>query len=186
MSGDLSPKDHAKIKAQRVAPRQRPAHIKSPGPGQESVWDYPRPPRVEHVTERIRVEFGGQLVADTRRALRVLETSGPPVYYIPPEDVHTEFLHPSEHSTLCEWKGRAAYWHLELGDRRSRNAAWSYPDPLEGYADIRGYFAFYAQRVGAAFVGDDQARPQPGQFYGGWITDKIAGPFKGEPGSENW
>lgn len=182
----LSSSDLEKIKPYRAYPRRRPGHIETPGPGQESVWDYPRPPRVEPVLERIRVEFDGQLVADTRRGLRVLETAGPPGYYLPPEDVKTELLRPSRHSSLCEWKGRAHYWHLETAGRRSRNAAWSYPEPLEGYEQIRGFFAFYAQRVDAAYLGQEQARPQPGQFYGGWITSKIVGPFKGEPGSEAW
>lgn len=186
MANNLSAEDRQKIEEWRAFPRRRPDHIETPGPGQESVWDYPRPPRVEPVPERVRVEFGGQLVADSRRALRVLETAGPPVYYIPPEDVRTEFLEPSPHSTLCEWKGRARYWHLEVADHKGRNAAWAYPQPLEGYEAIRDYIAFYAQRVDAAYVGDEQVRPQPGQFYGGWITSGVVGPFKGEPGSEDW
>lgn len=186
MHTELSPEDRQKIEEWRANPRRRPDYIETPGPGQESVWDYPRPPRVEPVPERVRVEFGGQVVADSRRALRVLETAGPPVYYVPPEDVREEFLQSSPHSTLCEWKGRARYWHLEVDGKRSRNAAWAYPQPLEGYETIKDYIAFYAQRVDAAYLGEERVRPQPGQFYGGWITSNVVGPFKGEPGSEDW
>ena len=157
-----------------------------PGPGQESVWDYPRPPRVEPVPERIRVVVSSVTVADSRRALRVLETSGPPVYYLPPEDVRAELLERSAHSTHCEWKGDATYFSLRVGERRIPNVAWSYPTPLPGYKAIRDHLAFYAGLVDEAWVGDERATPQPGRFYGGWITSRIVGPFKGEPGSSGW
>jgi len=156
------------------------------GPGQESVWDYPRPPRIEAVPERIRVVVDGVTIADTRRALRVLETAGPPVYYLPPEDVRTDLLRPSPHSTFCEWKGDATYHTLELGGRTIHNVAWSYPHPLSGYEAIRDHLAFYAGLVDEAWVGDERATPQPGRYYGGWVTSKIVGPFKGEPGSAGW
>jgi uncharacterized protein (DUF427 family) len=163
-----------------------PANVVTPGPGQESVWDYPRPPIVEPVAERIRVEFAGIVVADTTRGLRVLETSSPPAYYLPPADVRTEFLHLMAHHTVCEWKGLATYWTLSVRGREQEAAAWSYPSPGEGYAELRDYLAFYAGRTDACFLGDEQATPQAGDYHGGWITSKIAGPFKGGPGSDRW
>jgi uncharacterized protein (DUF427 family) len=157
-----------------------------PGPGQESVWDYPRPPRLEESGRLIRVEFGGEVVAETRRAMRVLETSHPPVYYIPPEDIRREFLEPSDHSSFCEWKGWAAYWTLRVGPRRSIDAAWSYPDPSPDFALIRDYVAFYPDRVDVASVDDHRVKAQAGEFYGGWITPDVVGPFKGEAGTSGW
>jgi uncharacterized protein (DUF427 family) len=158
-----------------------------PGPGQESVWDYPRPPRLEETSRLIRVEFGGEVVAESRRAWRVLETSHPPVYYIPPGDVRLGFLHRSSAGeTACEWKGRGIYHSLLVGDRRSADAAWSYPDPTPEFAPIRGYLAFYPGRVDACTVDGVIVRPQEGGFYGGWITPDVAGPFKGGPGSWGW
>jgi uncharacterized protein (DUF427 family) len=156
------------------------------GPGQESVWDYPRPPRVEPVPERIRVVIDGVTLAESTRALRVLETAGPPVYYVPPADVRTDLLGSSPHATFCEWKGQAAYHTLNLGDRTIHNVAWSYPEPLPGYEAIRDHVAFYADLVDEAWVGDERATPQPGRFYGGWVTPRILGPFKGEPGTSDW
>ena len=159
----------------------------APGPGRESVWDYPRPPRVEPVPEPIRVVAGGVLVADTTHALRVLETSHPPVYYVPLADVRSDLLRPSPGSSACEWKGRASYWSLELPDGRVLpDVAWSYDEPLPGFEAIRGSLAFYASRVDEAWVGEERATPQPGGFYGGWVTSHIAGPVKGEPGSWGW
>ena len=153
----------------------------------ESVWDYPRPPRVEPVGRRVRVEHAGEVVADSERALRVLETASPPTIYIPAEDVRTELLAeaPGKH-THCEWKGRAHYFDLAIGDAGSAAAAWHYPEPRDAFAELRGHIAFYAGRVDAAYLDDEQVRPQGGTFYGGWITDEIEGPFKGEPGSEGW
>ncbi len=164
----------------------RPVRIE-PGPGQESVWDYPRPPRVEPVPERLRVVIGGEVVADTVRGFRVLETAGAPVYYLPPEDVRMDRLVPSPRRTVCEWKGDAGY-HTYVGPtgRRIDDVAWSYAAPKPGYEAIRGYLAFYASRVDEAWVGDERATPQPGGFYGGWVTSRIVGPIKGEPGSLGW
>jgi len=158
----------------------------TPDPGQESVWDYPRPPRVEAVPERIRVVVAGVDVADTTRALRVLETAGAPVYYIPPEDVRMDLLTPTAHMTDCEWKGDASYFRLRIGDRDIPNVAWAYSTPLSGYESIRDHLAFYAGLVDEAWVGDERATPQPGRFYGGWITSRVVGPFKGGPGSSSW
>ena len=157
-----------------------------PGPGQESVWDYPRPPRVEPVTERLRVVVDGVTVADTTRGRRVLETAGAPVYYFPPDDVRLDLFVPSSLETVCEWKGGATYRSLRLGERVIENVAWSYEDPLPGFETIRGHLAFYAAKVDEAWVGEEQATPQPGGFYGGWVTSRIVGPMKGEPGTEGW
>lgn len=158
----------------------------SPGPGQESVWDYPRPPRLEATGKHIQIIFNGQTIADTRRAIRVLETSHPPVYYIPPEDIRTEYLRPGQGGSFCEWKGQARYHTLEVGDRRAENVGWYYPTPTPGFDAIRNYVAFYAGPMDGCFVDGERARPQPGGFYGGWITDDVVGPFKGEPGTSGW
>ncbi len=157
-----------------------------PGPGQESVWDYPRPPRVEPTSKRIRVVFNGFTIADSEQALRVLETSHPPSYYIPPEDVLMEHLEPSARTSLCEWKGRATYFNVVVGERRAALAAWTYPDPLDGYRSLAGKLAFYVEPMDACFVGDERVRPQPGSFYGGWLTSDIVGPVKGAPGTAGW
>ena len=158
----------------------------APGPGQESVWDYPRPPRVEEVPERLRVIIDGEVLADTTHGLRVLETAGPPVYYFPPGDVRLDRLVRSGHGTICEWKGEAGYWTYDQRGLRIDNVAWSYERPKPGFEAIAGYLAFYAGLVDEAWVGEEQATPQPGRFYGGWITSRIVGPFKGEPGSAGW
>lgn len=157
-----------------------------PTPGQESVWDYPRPPRVEPVAERLRVVFAGLTVADTTRGLRVLETSHPPTYYLPAADVRTDLLRPAPGRSLCEFKGQAAYWTLEADGRRSEAAAWSYPDPWPAYRQLEDHFCFYASRVDACFVGDERVQAQAGDFYGGWITGRVVGPFKGAAGTMGW
>lgn len=152
----------------------------------ESVWDYPRPPRVERDDRRVRVVLGDVVMADTTRALRVLETSHPPAFYIPREDVRGEHLVPAAGRTWCEWKGHAAYEDVVVGDRVAARAAWHYPDPAPAYADLAGHVAFYPGRVDACFVGDERVRAQEGDFYGGWITSEIEGPFKGAPGTRGW
>jgi uncharacterized protein (DUF427 family) len=157
-----------------------------PGPGQESVWDYPRPPRVEDSDRHIQVVFSGIVIADTRRARRVLETSHPPVYYIPPGEVLMEALRTTSRTTWCEWKGQAVYYTVRVGDRRADNAAWAYPSPTTGYMSIKDYIAFYPQLMDACYVDGELAQPQPGHFYGGWVTHDIVGPFKGEPGTSDW
>ncbi len=150
-----------------------------PGPGQESVWDYPRPPRLEDSTRHIQVSFNGEVIADTTRAKRILETSHPPVYYIPPEDLRLEFFEKTRRQTYCEWKGQAAYYTIKVGGKTSPNAAWYYPNPSPGYESLKNYVAIYPGRVEAALVDGEQVEPQPGDFYGGWITKDIIGPFKG-------
>jgi uncharacterized protein (DUF427 family) len=157
-----------------------------PGPGQESVWDYPRPPRVEPVAARVRAVVSGRALGDTTRAIRVLETAGAPVYYLPPEDIDAGRLRPSDRTTVCEWKGTATYLDYDDGSRRIPSVAWTYRSPKPGYESIRGHLALYASRIDEAWIGDERARPQPGGFYGGWVTDAIVGPMKGDPGSEGW
>ena len=146
-------------------------------PGQESVWDYPRPPRIESSTRRVRVIVDGQTIAESTRAVRVLETSHPPVWYIPPQDVRMEQLASSATATVCEFKGTTSYWTLRSGDRVVEDVAWSYEEPIEGFAPLRGYLAFYPSRVDACYVDDELVTPEPGHFYGGWITSEIVGPF---------
>jgi uncharacterized protein (DUF427 family) len=153
---------------------------------QERVWDYPRPPRLEPTSRRIRTEFAGLVLADTRSALRVLETSHPPVYYVPPQDVAWQHLVESERRSHCEWKGWARYFHVVVGGRRTENAAWTYPEPKPAFAAIRDHVAFYPALMDGCFVDGERVRPQPGGFYGGWITSDLVGPFKGVPGSEGW
>jgi uncharacterized protein (DUF427 family) len=149
----------------------------------ESVWDYPRPPRVESSAARVVVELDGEVLADTRRSLRVLETSHPPVYYIPAADIRTDRLRPSaRRPTVCEFKGTARYY--DAGDRSA--VAWSYASPSPGYEAIAGCYAFYPGRVDRATVDGEQVEAQPGDFYGGWITSAVTGPFKGGPGTMGW
>ena len=158
----------------------------TPGPGQESVWDYPRPPRVELCKHRVRVEFNGEKIVDTSRACRLLETSHPPTYYIPRTDVRTQFLTPSSSRSFCDFKGEACYWDLQVGDRISRDDAWSYASPNQTYSLLRDRLAFYAGRVDACFVDEERVQPQQGDFYGVWITSHVAGPFKGGRGTKQW
>jgi len=153
---------------------------------QESVWDYPRPPRIEPTMKRIRVVFNGETIADTTRALRVLETSHPPVYYIPPQDVKMNLLTSTRRHTFCEFKGTAAYWTIRVGDKVADNAAWSYPSPNDDYDAIAEYIAFYPAHMDACYVDDEQVQAQAGDFYGGWITSNIVGPFKGGAGTQGW
>ncbi len=153
----------------------------------ESVWDYPRPPRLEPVAERLRVVFGGEVVADTASGFRVLETSHPPTYYFPPGGVRAGALVPEAGASLCEWKGRAVYFTVVGGGgRRAPRAAWAYPDPSPAFRALAGHVAFYPAPMDACFVGEERVAPQPGGFYGGWVTRRVAGPFKGGPGSGGW
>ena len=156
------------------------------GPGQESVWDYPRPPRLEPVRKRLEVVFDGILIADTLQGWRVLETSHPPVYYLPQEDLRMEFLRDVGGGSFCEWKGTARYWDVIVEGKRARKAAWSYPDPTPSFASIRDHLAFYAGHMDECRVDGEVVTPQPGGFYGGWVTQDVVGPFKGGPGSWGW
>jgi uncharacterized protein (DUF427 family) len=179
-----------------VLARRPPPH--PPGPGQESVWDYPRPPRVEPARRPVEVRTGGLVLARSQRAVRVCETASPPTYYLPPDDVDTSRLVPGYGRSTCEWKGEARYWTAVLDDAsasagggaagggaRIDNAAWSYPEPEEGYESLAGWYAFYPAAV-ECYVGDERVRPQEGGFYGGWVTGEIVGPWKGGPGTGHW
>lgn len=163
----------------------RPPFAVPPGPGQESVWDHPRPPVLVPDTREVLILWGGTEVARSRRALRLLETAHPPTFYLPPRDVAVALLRPAGGGSFCEWKGAATYWTLADGERRLERVAWSYPDPLEEARAIAGHFAFYATHLDCRVDGMP-ATPQPGGFYGGWITPELVGPFKGEPGSGGW
>lgn len=163
----------------------KPKPIK-PGPGQESVWEYPRPPRLEATEKRIKIVFNDVVIADTRRAYRVLETSHPPVYYIPPDDIVAGVLVAVNGRSFCEWKGQASYYSVRVGDREAHKVAWTYPNPTSAFAPIKHYVAFYAGPMDACTVDGERVVPQPGDFYGGWITSDVVGPFKGEPGSWGW
>ena len=157
-----------------------------PGPDQESVWDYPRPPRVDPEPRFVRILLGGVTVATTDRALRVLETSHPPGIYVPPGAFTAGSISPNPQRTVCEWKGLAEYWDLSGGDVTQVAAAWSYPEPRPGFEAIAGYLSVYPGRVDECYLGDELVRAQEGSFYGGWITDDIVGPFKGAPGTMGW
>lgn len=157
-----------------------------PGPNQESVWDYPRPPRLEPTDARLRVVFNGTTIADTTGGYRVLETSHPPVYYLPPDDIADGVLHERSRTSHCEFKGRARYYDVAVDDARAQQAAWVYPSPTPRFSDIAGYVAFYAHKMDACYVDDEQVDAQQGSFYGGWITSRVVGPFKGGPGTVGW
>ncbi|MBK4732226.1 DUF427 domain-containing protein [Oxynema sp. CENA135] len=162
----------------------RPQRI-PPGPGQESVWDYPRPPRIEPVSETLKVVLNGITIAETDRSYRVLETSHPPVYYFPPEDVNLEYLQETGRKTWCEFKGWCRYFSLKMEGVESAIAAWSYDQVTPGFEAIQNYISFYAQPM-SCYVGDELVQPQAGDYYGGWVTKNIVGPFKGGPGTMGW
>jgi uncharacterized protein (DUF427 family) len=152
----------------------------------ESVWDFPRPPRVEVVGWRIRVVHAGVLVVDAPGAVRVLETSQAPAYYVAFEHIADECLQPSEHRTFCEWKGIAGYADIVIGDRGARRAAWSYAAPTAGFEPLVGHWAFYAQALDECWVDDERVLPNDGNFYGGWVTANVIGPIKGGAGTLSW
>ena len=156
-----------------------------PGPGQESVWDYPRPPRLEPTARHLVVGLAGETVADTVRAQRVLETSQPPAYYIDPVDVRLDLLLPSTHTTFCEWKGLATYFDVEVGDIVAEAAVWTYRNPFPAFRPITDHLAFYAQVLRCSVDGEDVVANE-GTFYGGWITRDVVGPFKGGVGTAHW
>ncbi len=155
-------------------------------PDMEDVWLYPRPPALEPVAKPLRIVFGGHVIAETSAAWRVLETTHPPVYYLPPDAFTGCTIEPASGSSFCEWKGVARYWSLRAGAAFAPRCAWSYPTPVPAYAALRDHLAVYCQAMDQCFVGDEQATPQPGGFYGGWVTSDLKGPFKGVPGSNGW
>lgn len=175
----------ARRRAWRWRGEARPSWAEEPGPGEESVWDYPRPPAVEVDPRRVEVRSGPVRVAETGSALRVLETASPPVFYLPAEDVRTDLLRPSGRRTVCEWKGVARYLDLVTDSGRVEEAGWRYPDPRPEYAALRDHVAFHPSRVECRVAGR-RAAPQPGGFYGGWVTPEIVGPFKGAAGTAHW
>ena len=156
-----------------------------PGPGQESCWDYPRPPALEPSPRLVRVMHGQHTIAETRQAYRVLETSHPPTWYLPPESIDMSALQPSRMTSACEWKGHARYFDLMRDGARIEQVGWSYPQPTQRFAAIAGYVAFYGSKL-TCFVDDEPVTSQPGDFYGGWITSDVVGPFKGGRGTWGW
>jgi uncharacterized protein (DUF427 family) len=157
-----------------------------PGPGQESVWDYPRPPRVEPSRERVVVRLGGTIIVDTRDALRVLETSHPPAYYLPRSAFPAGVLLPAAGSSVCEYKGRATYLSVRAGGVVAERAAWIYPRPLPGYEALADHVSLYPGAMDSCEIDGEPVVPQEGGFYGGWITSRVVGPFKGAPGTLGW
>ncbi|MGV3516355.1 DUF427 domain-containing protein [Luteitalea sp.] len=165
--------------------QQRPPFADTPGPGQESVWDYPRPPRIEHDRREVVVRVGDVEVARTRRACRVLETASPPTFYIPRADIDLDYLRPAPGASSCEWKGTARYWTVAVGSVTLDAVGWSYDDPRPAFEIIRGHLSFYPGRL-ECVVDDVRVQPQEGGFYGGWVTPDVVGPFKGAPGTSGW
>ncbi len=163
----------------------RPKPIK-PGPGQESVWDYPRPAIAEPTPKRIQVIFNGVMIVDTTSAYRVLETSHPPSYYVPPQDVEMQYFSAGTGQSFCEWKGPAKYYSIEVDGKRAENCAWYYPNPTPDFVKMKNYIAFYLSLMDECRVAGEVATAQEGGFYGGWVTKDIVGPMKGGPGSRGW
>jgi len=156
---------------------ERPGFAREPGPGQESVWDYPRPPRIEPDARHIRVSHRGDTIAESRRAVRILETASPPTVYLPPQDVRMDRLVANHSRSICEWKGEAVGFDLMDGPL---DVAWCYPRTFPEFASIAGWIAFYPAKL-ECWIEDERVRPQPGGYYGGWISHEIVGPVKGEP-----
>ncbi|RNC80018.1 MAG: DUF427 domain-containing protein [Balneola sp.] len=159
--------------------QKRPPFALEPESGQESVWDYPRPPKIVADSRTVVVKSEGIIISETSRAIRILETASPPTFYLPPDSLNMDFLQPSGGASLCEWKGAAQYWDVIAGTGILRKVAWSYPNPFEDFSAIAGYLSFYPAHLDC-YVDGEKVRPQPGGFYGGWITSEIVGPFKGE------
>lgn len=160
---------------------RRPDFAVEPREGQESVWDYPRPPALLPDARHVVIQHEETIIADSHSAIRILETASAPTFYIPPGDVDQELLVAYDGSSFCEWKGKSKYWSVQIGEIIVQAAAWSYPDPFEEFEAIKNYYSFYPAKVKCLLDGEE-VRPQPGGFYGGWITDEIVGPVKGEPG----
>jgi uncharacterized protein (DUF427 family) len=164
----------------------RPDERVKPGPGQESVWDYPRPPALEVSHETVQVVLGGEVVAETTRSWRVLETSHPPTYYLPREAFVDGALREAAGSSHCEWKGQASYYDVLGGGQVAPRAAWTYLDPTPRFVDLAGAVSVMPGQVDRCLVDGEVVQPQAGGFYGGWITSRVVGPFKGEPGTWGW
>lgn len=182
----MDPAELARARAKwRYRGDARPPFATAPGPGEESVWDYPRPPRIEREGREVRVLAFGIEIAHTTGALRVVETASPPTVYLSSADVRCELLAPLGETSWCEWKGEARYFDLRMGSRRIERAAWCYPHPFPEYAALAGWLSFYPGKLDC-FVDAKPVRAQPGGLYGGWITPELVGPFKGAPGTADW
>ena len=172
-------------KSWQLRGQNRPRGAVEPGPGQESVWDYPRPPVIVDDQRLVQVKLNDMLIAETQAARRVLETASPPTFYLPPDSIQCDCLRAESGSSFCEWKGRASYFSVCVGEHCVERAAWTYPDPFAEFLTIKDYLAFYPGRVDC-YVDGQRVSAQAGGFYGGWITDEIVGPFKGESGTSGW
>ena len=159
--------------------QKRPKFAIKPKDGQESVWDYPRPPKLAPDSREVLVIFANKIIAHTRKAIRVLETASPPTFYIPRDDLYMKFIQKAKGESKCEWKGEAIYWDIIVEDEKASRAAWSYPNPFRDFQSIKGYMSFYPGKTDC-YVNGEHVRPQPGGFYGGWITKEIVGPVKGQ------
>jgi uncharacterized protein (DUF427 family) len=155
-------------------------------PGQENVWAYPRPAVAELFDGHLKIVHRGIILAETRRAIRTLETSHPPSYYFPREDIEMNWLQSSPRSSICEWKGQASYFHVNIGGDVLRDVGWSYALPTKAFVLLKDHVAFYAAPFDGCFIDGEKVTPQPGSFYGGWITSRVSGPFKGASGSMFW
>lgn len=164
--------------------KERPPFAEAPGPGQESVWDYPRPPALRHCGALVEVFNGESLLASTRGSLRALETASPPTFYLPPNSLDQGQLLQAQGSSFCEWKGAATYWAL-ANNPDGPVVGWSYESPSDSFAAIKGYLSFYPGLL-TCKVDGERVEPQPGGFYGGWVTSTVVGPFKGDPGTGHW
>ncbi|MEB3232194.1 MAG: DUF427 domain-containing protein [Leptolyngbyaceae bacterium] len=163
----------------------RPTPI-PPQPGQESVWDYPRPAQWENTNKHLKVVFNGVVIAETRQGRRILETSHPPTYYFPESDVNLDYVIQTPDTSLCEWKGRAYYYDVVVNDKKATHAAWRFFEPTPGFVEMTSYYCFVGRQMDACYVDGELATPQAGNYYGGWITKDLAGPFKGGPGTMGW
>ena len=163
----------------------RPDFAIEPDEGQESVWDYPRPPICVKDPREVIVRYGDLVVAQSKQSMRVLETASPPTFYLPPTDVNLEFFIKTSGNSYCEWKGTATYWSLAIDDSEIKNVSWSYESPTQEFVIIKSYLSFYPAKLNCTVDGEP-VRPQPGGFYGGWVTDEITGPYKGKPGTGSW
>lgn len=152
----------------------------------ESVWDYPRPPRLEVFKGHLRIVYAGIILADTNQALRILETSHPPTYYLPQSDIEMQYFKANPRQSFCEFKGRASYYDLQIAGQNIPQVAWYYPAPNKAYPALKDHLCFYASKVDTCYVNDEKIQAQTGDFYGGWITANIKGPFKGGPGTFGW
>ena len=164
---------------------KRPDFAQTPEKDEESVWDYPRPPAIVADHRSVEVRWMGKLIARTTQAVRVLETASPPTFYLPPVDVNDTFLREVSGTSFCEWKGSATYWNIEVNNQTIEKAAWSYNKPNPAFRSLKGYYSFYPGKIDC-FVDEVRVKPQPGSFYGGWMTPEIVGPVKGDPGSGGW